>query len=297
MRLVELYCGIGGAAAALRAAGAPVRGVGAFDISAPALAVYRHNFPGHTAAVRLVDSLPVAQLVAAAADLFWLSPPCQPFTRRGKQRHLDDPRARTLLAALELIAAVRPPWVALENVVGFEKSAARAQLLAALAAAGYRSIEEHILCPSELGWPNRRPRYYLLAGRAAGPRQTPPAPRRVRLAELLDPVAEAGLELEPELAARYAGALHLVRPDDEGAVATCFTAAYGRSPVRSGSYLALPGGGIRRFSPNEVLRLLGFPPEFAWPPGLGREMAWRLAGNSLSLPAVQAVLASLLDPR
>jgi hypothetical protein len=102
-----------------------------------------------------------------------------------------------------------------------------------------------------------------------------------------------GLELEPELAARYAGALHLVDANDETAVASCFTAAYGRSPVRSGSYLDLGAGRLRRFAPEEVLRLLGFPPGFGFPPGIPRQVAWRLAGNSLSLPAVQAVLASI----
>lgn len=292
LRLVELYCGIGGAAAALAAAGIPFAGVGAFDISAPAIAVYRRNFPGHPVEVRLVDGLPSARLAALEADLFWLSPPCQPFTRRGPQRHLDDPRAATFLAALKHVAACRPPYLALENVVGFETSAARDRLLAVLEAAGYGAVQERLLCPSELGWPNRRPRYYLLAGR--GPLLPPSAPRRQRsLAELLDRPAEPGLELEPALAERYAAALDRVDPAAPAAVASCFTAAYGKSLVRSGSYLRLPEGGLRRFSPAEVLRLLGFPAGFVLPPEIPRAVAWRLAGNSLSLPAVQAVLASL----
>lgn len=293
-RLVELYCGIGGAAAALIPAG--WRGAGAFDISEKAVAVYRHNFPGHPAEARLVDSLAPARLAAAEADLFWLSPPCQPYTRRGKERHLEDPRGATLLAALRLVAACRPPFVALENVVGFETSAARGLLLDTLEQAGYHHLQERLLCPSELGWPNRRPRYYLLAGRKAlEPARWPR--REARLAELLDPEPEPGLELDPALAARYALALDRIDPEDEAAVASCFTAAYGRSPVRSGSYLRLPGGGLRRFGPREVLRLLGFPASFRLPPACcgpaARLLAWRLAGNSLSLPAVQAVLASL----
>lgn len=296
LRLVELYCGIGGAAAALAAAGVPCEGIGAFDISEPAVAVYRHNFPGHAAEVRLVDRLAPARLAALEADLFWLSPPCQPYTRRGLRRHLEDPRAATFLAALEHIAYCRPPYVALENVVGFETSEARGRLLAALEAAGYGEVRERLLCPSELGWPNRRPRYYLLASR--GPLLPPQSPRSERrLADLLDACTEAGLELEPEIAARYAHALDRVDARQQGAVASCFTSAYGRSVVRSGSYLDGPDGRLRRFSPTEVLRLLGFPPRFAFPPGISRDLAWRLAGNSLSLPAVQAVLASIPGTR
>ncbi len=186
--------------------------------------------------------------------------------------------------------------MALENVAGFERSAARELLVETLDGAGYGAIQERLLCPSELGWPNRRPRYYLLAGRS--PLRPPTTPRReARLAGLLDPDPAPDLRLDPELAERYSAALDRVDPADPGAIASCFTAAYGRSLVRSGSYLRLPDGGLRRFAPREVLRLLGFRPGFALAPAFSRpearRAAWRLAGNSLSLPAVQAVLASL----
>jgi site-specific DNA-cytosine methylase len=430
MRVVELYCGIGGGAAALQTSRPDAEVVGAFDISAPAIEVYRHNFPGHPAEVRLIESLPAERLKRLEADLFWLSPPCQPHTRRGLRRDLQDPRSVTFLAALELIAACRPQWVALENVAGFEESEARDRLLDVLADAGYGAPQERLLCPSELGWPNRRLRFYLLAGplppaplsadgEGGEPREgasppvvasedgrnhrlpsgtppgcgsrngepgcscrgiktqggepqgvipfdlsgptkahdcpdrhsgtagrrgrglapspdphpggvpegsrwlrpssdattgrkdpvlgSPPSPSaergaggrgpeispRPRLADLLDPTPEPGLDLSTALSERYAAALDRVDPADPAAVASCFTSAYGRSPVRAGSYLLRPDGGLRHFSPAEVLRLLGFPTGFAFPPEISRQLAWRLAGNSLSLPAVQAVLASL----
>ena len=385
MRVVELYCGIGGVAAALRMSRPDAEVVGAFDISAPAVAVYNHNFPGHPAKVRLIETLPAERLKRLEADLFWLSPPCQPHTRRGHRRDLDDPRSRTFLAALALIAECRPQWVALENVAGFEESEARDRLLDTLADAGYAAPQELLLCPSELGWPNRRPRYYLLAGirtgdwapasparragvrvgavacldpivvnpeiprtgdwapaspaRRAGetigalarfqrprgsarspwpkcvgsprleedtlppqlsprhdvPARPGPSPQseNLQLADLLDRVPDPGLALTPSVAERYATALDRVDPADPAGIAACFTSAYGRSPVRSGSYLLRPDGGLRHFSPGEVLRLLGFPADFAFPPGISRQLAWRLAGNSLSLPAVQALLASL----
>ena len=91
---------------------------------------------------------------------------------------------------------------------------------------------------------------------------------------------------------RYRGALHVIDPGDPRAVAHCFTSAYGRSPVRSGSYLATKTG-VRRFSPAEILRLLGFPESFRLPPELGLEGAWRLVGNSLSIDAVRWVLGTI----
>ena len=212
--------------------------------------------------------------------------------------------------------ALRPRALALENVPGFERSRCHERLRETLDRAGYR-VRETLLCPTELGVPNRRRRFYLAAAldREPGPwgdggwrgdrlpdlvdraldgRATPGSPDRPARPGG-EPLAE--LLLDPEIQCRYEDALHRVDPDDPDAVAACFTAAYGRSHVRSGSYLRLGGrwtGRLRRFSPGEILRLLGFPACFSLPPELPARAAWPLVGNSLSVPAVRAVLAPLL---
>ena len=91
---------------------------------------------------------------------------------------------------------------------------------------------------------------------------------------------------------RYGAALHVVRAEDPDAVTTCFTSAYGRSPVRSGSYLATETG-LRRFSPAEILRLLGFSASYRLPADLPLENAWRLVANSLSIVAIRSVLSTV----
>lgn len=287
-RALELYCGIGGFAAA---SAGRVEVVAAVDIHRGALDVYRHNFAHPTVAATL-ESLTADRLAAWDADLWWLSPPCQPFTRRGLRRDDADPRARSLLHLIGLLRRTPPRLLALENVPGFRRSRTRTLLIEALVEAGYE-VREQILCPSRLGLPNRRERYYLAASREGLRDAGPPRMERRSLRELLDDPPEAGLAVDPDLAARYRHALDVVRADDPEAVAACFTSAYGRSPVRSGSYLATPDGGLRRFSPREVLRLLGFPSDFELPSGLTRSQAWRLVGNSLSVPAVRRVLEAL----
>ena len=251
--VLELFCGIGGCAAALPEG---VRVVGALDISEKALAVYRRNFPGHPARVKLIDGLSSADLAAFGADLWWLSPPCQPFTRRGLGRDADDPRASGLLHLIGLLReseAVRPAALALENVPGFERSRCHALLREVLDRAGYR-VRETLLCPTELGVPNRRRRFYLAAAldRDPGPwgdggwhgqRLPDLVDRTLDARESPDPpdgAPPAELLLDPEIQRRYEDALHRVDPDDPEAVTACFTAAYGRSHVRSGSYLAGP---------------------------------------------------------
>jgi len=355
LRVVELYCGIGGLAAALEPAADAAEVVAAVDVNTLATGVYARSFPGHPVVAAAVESIPAERFRQWDADLWWMSPPCQPFTRRGKGRDLDDPRTAGFLAVLERIADVRPRYLALENVPPFEGSRTHGRLLCTLEEAGYGSIVETVLCPTELGVPNRRRRYYLVAGLTPlaplprplpaphphplshplpshpgeGRHRPPPAsrsrPERAKRAGFplsrgagaggrggqgvrdweggltlrgyLDDDPAPKLDVDPDLVARYDGALDVVGADDPGAVTACFTSAYGRSPVRSGSYLAR-GSGVRRFSPAEVLRLLGFPASFR----LGSETgelslgnAWRLAGNSLSVAAVRQVLAAIPD--
>lgn len=301
LQVLELFCGLGGVAAAV---GEAAEVVGAVDVDRRALGVYAANHSGRTV-VRNLDTVSPADLAAFGADLWTMSPPCQPYTRRGHGRDVDDPRARGFLAVLAAFEALRPSWLFLENVPGFAASRAHRRLTEVLSAADYR-WHERLLCPSELGMPNRRRRFYLIAGRGDAPLGEPalpaePPPRRP-LAGFLDHDPAADLAVPSELARRYRHALDVVFPDDPEALTACFTSAYGRSPVRSGSYLALAPRDhdtaddlppLRRFSPEEVLGLLDFPASFRLPPELPRDAAWRLAGNSLSLPAVRAMLAAV----
>lgn len=100
LRVLELYCGIGGCAAAV---GDRAQIVAAVDINLKALEVVAHNFP-HPRVARTLESIPTNIWREWQADLWWLSPPCQPYTQRGRRRDLDDPRAVS-----------RPAWVTLDR--------------------------------------------------------------------------------------------------------------------------------------------------------------------------------------
>ncbi len=80
LKVVELFCGIGGCAAAV---GRHAEIVAAVDINTSALDVYRHNYTNPTI-TRSIESMRADQLSDVAADLWWLSPPCQPYTRQGR---------------------------------------------------------------------------------------------------------------------------------------------------------------------------------------------------------------------
>lgn len=293
---LEFFCGIGGFAAVAREHGIAV--TLAFDQDADARATYEHNF-GWQPSGRTLDALDLHSLPPAA--LWWLSPPCTPFTRRGAQRDARDPRAvaflRLIDAAARLDTARQPRFIVVENVAGFLGSEVHHRLGERWAAAGY-SIRETVLCPTQFGIPMKRPRVFLAAS-AEGPApslEPPSPPLKIQpLAAFLDPAAahDPALRLPAASIERYGPSLNVVDPASPSACTICFTSGYGKSWKAAGSFLPCPDGGLRRFSPEEILRLLGFPPGFEFPDSIGLIRRWHLAGNSLSLPCVRHILDGL----
>ena len=291
MRILELFSGIGAVALA-REAGDEI--ACAVDINQSAMQVHRANFECPTL-VQEISSLSDRQLANFGADLWWLSPPCQPFTRRGLQKDLEDARAKPLLRLISAIEQIQPANIALENVIGFENSDAYEQLVKSLDRAGYHYTAA-TLCSADFGLPNLRPRFFLVASQRGEPTLHPASfcQQRARIAEFLDSETELvrwqeDLKVDSRQINEYRHAINVVTGDSENT--RCFTSAYGRSVVRSGSYLTA-GGGFRRFSPSEECRLLGFPREFHLPIDLSTNQLWKLIGNSVSIPCAQHVLAA-----
>jgi len=220
-----------------------------------------------------------------------MSPPCQPFTVRGRQRDVDDRRCRPLLHLLDLIRAVPPRHIGFENVPAFNGSRAHDRLLETLDHTGYH-WQERLLCHSALGVPNKRRRYYLLASQdALSPWREPERVERP-LSDYLDTDPDPSLYVGRDLLDRYKTALPVTDIDDPWPDTFCFTSAYGNSPVYAGSYLR-DNGGIRHFSPAEILRLHHFPSNFSIPADLDLRRAYKLVGNSLAVLSVREVLSPL----
>lgn len=283
----EFFCGIGGLAACLP----PASDALSIDINRNALEVHRLNF-GHPQSCKTIESLSVSDLAKAPADLWWMSPPCQPYTRQGRQRDMADPRSAGFRNMLHLISEMRPLRIGFENVPDFVGSEGCRLLRQTLEHNRYNFVET-VFCPTELGALNRRRRYYLVASLNTS-LDRPDRVRDSRAIQLQSDVDQQMFGLPDEWLEKYGDAMHVVTEEllDSGMETTrCFTSAYGRSPLRSGSFLKTTSG-IRFFTPLEILWQLGFPMSFElpdWPP----EKLWPLTGNSLALPAVRFLLRHL----
>ena len=98
------------------------------------------------------------------ANVWLLSPPCQPHTRQGMRKDCQDNRSDGLLHIIKLLKEIskKPSYILLENVEGFENSESRALLIEALKERDY-DYQEFILSPNQFQIPNQRDRYFLIA--------------------------------------------------------------------------------------------------------------------------------------
>jgi DNA (cytosine-5)-methyltransferase 1/tRNA (cytosine38-C5)-methyltransferase len=96
----------------------------------------------------------------------------------------------------------------------------------------------------------------------------------------LDSIEDESLYLSDEIIAKHGPGLDLVTP--ESSRSSCFIGGYGKRFVGGGSFLQTQTG-VRRFSPMEISRMLGYPPDFRFPPGLSLNNQYKLLGNGLNI--------------
>lgn len=158
MRAVELFCGSGGMSFGLAQAGIKI--VQAYDNSKVAVENYNHNVGSHADEADLSDLLGVIPaIMQLAPDIVCGGPPCQDYSNAGKK--LEGKNARLTLAYATIIAAVRPQWFLMENVVPALGSENWAQAKTILSRAGYGISETRIDC-SWYGVPQARRRAIVI---------------------------------------------------------------------------------------------------------------------------------------
>lgn len=164
MKATVLFEGCGGATAGLHAAGYETVG---YDFWQPAVTCARANgFAAH-----LHDlSDPAADHLIADADLWWASPPCQPFSAAGDgEGEFDDRDGFPWV--LRLVAARLPKVLIVENVKGltFRKhSAYFCAVLEGFRALGYE-VDWRVLNCADHGVPQTRERTIIVCRRDGGP--------------------------------------------------------------------------------------------------------------------------------
>ncbi|KAF9485437.1 S-adenosyl-L-methionine-dependent methyltransferase [Pholiota conissans] len=169
IKALEFYSGIGGLHLALSRSKLAVDVVQAFDWDQTACLVYSANHGRGIAKKVDISTLTAPTLSSYNANLWLLSPACQPYTvLNPNAKGAQDPRALSFLHLVQnvlpelAVSNQHPDRLLVENVAGFEDSSTRKILVDTLRSIGYTTLE-HLLTPLQFGIPNSRLRYYLLA--------------------------------------------------------------------------------------------------------------------------------------
>ncbi|KAH9479332.1 tRNA (cytosine(38)-C(5))-methyltransferase [Psilocybe cubensis] len=169
--VLEFYSGIGGLHLALARSSVDAKVIQALDWDQTACNVYRANH-GNVARKVDISTLTATELSRLKADLWLLSPACQPYTvLNPNAKGADDPRAQSFIHLVKNVLPAlascddHPRRLLVENVAGFEDSTTRQTLVTTLRSIGYNTVEL-LLTPLQFGIPNSRLRYYLLAKKA-----------------------------------------------------------------------------------------------------------------------------------
>jgi DNA (cytosine-5)-methyltransferase 1 len=170
---VDLFAGIGGFHAALSELGGEC--VYASEIDEAAAKIYQHNW-GLTPAGDIVPAT-TNRMEVPEHDVLAAGFPCQPFSKSGSQRGMDETRGTLFWNILRVLEERRPSLVLLENVRNIAGPRHRHEwhiIIRSLRELGYRVsstpsvFSPHLLPPSMDGRPHVRERVFIAATHVGG---------------------------------------------------------------------------------------------------------------------------------
>lgn len=177
-RFIDLFAGIGGFHIAMERLGG--RCVFACDIDPDCREIYERNF-GLRPHGDIREHTQGDLATFPDHDVLCAGFPCQPFSKSGFQRGMEEARGTLFYEILRILAAKRPRYAILENVrnlAGPRQRHTWEVILRELRALGYRVGSEplvfspHLLPPRLGGSPQVRERIFILAEHL-GPQATP----------------------------------------------------------------------------------------------------------------------------
>lgn len=307
MRVVSLFCGIGGIDLAFQKAGYSV--VWANDNDKYACMTYRHNFPDIPLSEE--DIRKINKSTIPDCDIITAGFPCQPFSVCGKQKGFEDERGDLFFEICKTIDAKQPKIVFLENVANLtEHNNGKTfnTIHNELSSKNYY-IRYLIADACDYGVPQHRTRSYILAfkDKEVCDKYVFPdkIPLKKRISDIIDTSVKAdtgyyylpGTPKYEKLNAFIVDDKQIYRFSDWGIQSSkngiSFTIKanmgtyFDRIPIIKDDY------GIRKTTPYECLALQGFPKEFTFK-DIPLHHAYKQCGNTVAVPVVRRIAENIL---
>ena len=308
MRVCSLFSGIGGIDLGFKQAGCDI--VWANDIDHEACVTYRTNFGVNSIVEENIQNIDVN--IIPDFDILVAGFPCQPFSIGGKQRGFEDKRGNLFFEIARIIDIKRPRIVFLENVANLiEHDNGKTFLVVfnTLAQFGY-DVKYKIMDSYEYGnVPQRRKRIFIVAFLDYEMCRTFEFPEPIKCDKSLNDIIDRTIKQDEcyyysnnsfyydELTKIVTNKDALYKIRDDGVtnypykICPTLTANMGTFPDRVP--VLLDDFGIRKLTPIECLKLMGFPCEYAFH-GVSINNAYKQCGNSVVVPVVRRIAEQIM---
>ena len=166
IRAVELFAGIGGFRVACDHLG--IQTVWANDIDEKAVKVYSSNFGGREIVLGDINETKAG---IPNHDILLAGFPCQPFSKAGKKKGVDDFRGTLFESIVDVLHDKNPPFFVLENVsnlLSLDKGRHFMTVLSALCSLDYH-VEWKVFNVANLGLPQHRERIIIVGAKTGDP--------------------------------------------------------------------------------------------------------------------------------
>lgn len=306
-RFVDLFCGIGGFHLALTSFGASC--VFASEINASACKVYENNFhikpKGDITKIRCKDIPP--------HDILCAGFPCQPFSISGNRKGFDDPNGKLFFEIVRIARFHKPQMILLENVKNLEthnNGKTLDKIREKLNGLGYKTFSK-VLNATYYGVPQARKRIYIVAFRnnlKISQFSFPDEKKESVLLKCVEDILEKKdnskykinreAEFNTSIENNVEKSDKLLRIGQFGlgrqgeriysikGQATTLSSQGGGLGGKTGMYFV--DGIVRRLSPRECARLMGFPDDFTL--AESESDCYSQFGNSVVVNVLQEII-------
>ena len=300
-KFIDLFAGIGGFRLAMQNLGGKCVFTSEWDKDAQK--TYRANFG--EIPFGDITKQHVKNYIPDNFDVLCAGFPCQAFSIAGKRGGFDDTRGTLFFDVAEIIKKHKPKAIFLENVKGLrshDKGKTLETILNVLRNdLGYHVFTK-IINSKDFGVPQSRERIFIVGFNKNDFNseinfEFPESKNEnVFIANYLESNVE-GYSITEHLQKSYIykkedGKPHIVDKNSQTYVKT-LVSTYHKIQRLTSTFVKDGQTGLRLFTKNECIAIMGFPPEFIVP--VSRTQMYRQFGNSVAVPAIQATARKILD--
>lgn len=233
-------------------------------------------------------------------DMLIFGFPCQPWSVAGKGLGLKDVRGLLIHTAIKILREQKPKYFIAENVAGILNHDAFPEIINLLEKSGYK-VSYEVIDSINYGVAQKRKRVWIMGIRKDIHKNMPLVKnphKKVLLSTVVNKEEVDFIYYATETFLQKEKVINKFK-NSSGEFMPCITHTIGRNGSSSEyiSYVAAMYkaiGEARKPTPNECLRLFGFPDNFKFPQNMPLTHKYNQIGNTMVVPVVEAIIKAII---